>query len=179
MTRDRQRPGRPTNPDPSEDASKKRRILTVRAVLGGIVLVILGFVGWMLWGGPTEQVHNMPVVDTRMHGAAAGAPPMPADQIIVPQLSSAGAMGQVTFEKFCVACHGANAAGTDQGPPLIHKIYEPPHHGDYAFVAAARNGVTSHHWRFGNMPPVEGVTDKQLEWIVTYVREVQRANGIY
>jgi len=150
----------------------------VKLTLAGIGLVLVVFVAWMIWGGPTDTVHNMPVVDTRMHGNAAAAPPTPADQIAVPQLSSGAVMGQVTFDSNCSGCHGAKAAGTDKGPPLIHKIYEPAHHADFAFQRAVRQGVQSHHWRYGDMKPVEGVTDKQIEWIVQYVREMQRANGI-
>ena len=33
----------------------------------------------------------------------------------------------------CATCHGADLKGSDkgsnQGPPLLHKIYEPSHHG--------------------------------------------------
>ena len=96
----------------------------------------------------------------------------------VPKLSSAAEKGKVAFDEKCAACHGANAAGTDKGPPFIHKVYEPSHHADFAWVRAVRGGVPAHHWPFGDMPAVEGVTDRQIEWIVTYVRELQRANGI-
>ena len=75
-----------------------------------------------------------------------------------------------------VLAHAIDYAGN--GYPLVHKIYEPLHHGDFAFQAATKNGVRAHHWRFGDMQPVPGVTDKQVEWIVKYVREMQRANGI-
>jgi hypothetical protein len=47
-----------------------------------------------------------------------------------------------------------------------------------AFVLAAKNGVAAHHWPFGNMPAVEGVTDADVLNIVTYVRALQRENGI-
>ena len=82
-------------------------------------------------------------------------------QVVVPETFSDNArIGQVAFEAKCAVCHGANAAGQDGvAPPLVHKIYEPSHHGDAAFLLAAKNGVRAHHWRFGNMPPVEGVTD--------------------
>lgn len=178
MTRNRNPRGGSTDLDTAGSAGERRGMLTVRLVVGGIVLVILGSAGWMLWGGPTEQVHNMPIVDTRMHGAAASAAPMPADQIMVPQLSSAAQMGKLVFDEKCSTCHGTNAAGTDNGPPFVHKIYEPSHHADFAWVRAVRGGVQAHHWRYGNMPPVDGVTDKQIEWVTRYVRELQRANGI-
>ena len=63
--------------------------------------------------------------------------------------------GETTFNANCAACHGKQAAGTDHGPPLVHKIYEPHHHGDQAFQLAAANGVKAHHWEFGNMPKVD------------------------
>ena len=99
-------------------------------------------------------------------------------EVKIPSLSAAARAGQARFSLKCAGCHGAAADGTDQGPPLIHRIYEPGHHGDYAFVMAVRNGVRAHHWRFGNMPPVAGVDDREIRLITRFIREVQRANGI-
>ncbi len=99
--------------------------------------------------------------------------------VIVPTLSEAGTAGAILFNANCAKCHGSNAAGVEgAGPPLVHVIYEPGHHGDMAFQLAARNGVRAHHWRFGNMPPVDGVTEAEVAQIVTYIRALQRANGI-
>ena len=90
------------------------------------------------------------------------------------------AAGARLYAEHCAACHGDNAAGRDgAGPPLVHKIYEPNHHSDAAFFLAARQGVRSHHWPFGNMPPVAGVSDDEVALIVAYVRELQRANGVF
>ena len=104
----------------------------------------------------------------------------PMVNVLLPETLSVNAeIGKVAYEAKCAICHGANAAGQDGvAPPLVHKIYEPSHHGDAAFLLAAKNGVRAHHWRFGNMPPVEGVTDGYVKMIVAYVRELQRANGI-
>ena len=101
-------------------------------------------------------------------------------EVSVPNLSSNAIIGKELFEMNCAACHGKNAAGT-QGvaPPLVHIIYEPNHHGDHSFILAVKNGVRGHHWPFGNMPPVAGVTDEQVKHIIRYVRELQRANGIF
>lgn len=107
----------------------------------------------------------------------AKAAPMVA--VNVPDLTGAAILGQTAFNAKCAVCHGANAAGQlGIAPPLIHKIYEPSHHGDMAFVMATQNGVKSHHWRFGDMPPVEGLTNGDLKNIIAYVRAVQQANGI-
>lgn len=99
--------------------------------------------------------------------------------VMVPSLSAGAREGEALFNRSCATCHGKNAAGQDGvAPPLIHKIYEPNHHGDASFHLAAKNGVRAHHWPFGNMPPVEGVTEDEVGKIVVYVRELQRANGI-
>jgi len=96
----------------------------------------------------------------------------------IPDLTPKEQAGQRLFADNCAVCHGENAAGTDQGPPLVHPIYEPGHHGDMAFVRAAMQGVPAHHWRFGDMPAVEGVSEEEVLQITSYVRAIQRANGI-
>ncbi len=101
-----------------------------------------------------------------------------AAPIRVPELSQLALKGEKAFNANCAACHGTNGAGTNQGPPLVHDIYNPGHHADAAFVAAVRRGVRRHHWSFGDMPPRPGVTDPELAAIIRYVRELQVANGI-
>lgn len=96
----------------------------------------------------------------------------------VPALSPMAIDGKAAFDANCATCHGANAAGTDKGPPLVHDIYNPGHHSDGAFFVAAKLGVRQHHWRFGGMPPQPQVTEDHLAAIVRYVRELQAANGI-
>lgn len=94
-------------------------------------------------------------------------------------LSSHAQIGKRAFDSVCASCHGADAAGVEgAGPPLVHVIYEPSHHGDMAFLMAAQRGVQAHHWRFGDMPPQEGVTQGDVKAIIAYIRELQRANGI-
>jgi len=88
-------------------------------------------------------------------------------------------IGEAKFSANCAACHGVRGVGTQQGPPLVHKIYEPNHHADMAFQRAAENGVRAHHWEFGNMPKIEGVTPADVEQIIRYVRWLQREAGIY
>lgn len=143
---------------------------------GAIGVAILGGgLWWMSGGGDGAR----PVMSTAMHGSGAAAEAPDPDAVALPARFSAKAIeGRPLFDANCAVCHGSRAAGTDQGPPLIHRIYEPSHHGDYAFQMAVRNGVRAHHWRFGNMPPVPGLTENQVAWITAYVREIQEANGI-
>lgn len=105
-------------------------------------------------------------------------PPMVA--VSVPETLSAQALaGQKSWEANCASCHGRNAAGQDGlAPPLVHIIYEPGHHGDESFQRAVALGVWAHHWRFGDMPPVDGLSRRDVAEIIAYVRELQRANGI-
>lgn len=104
----------------------------------------------------------------------------PLVSITVPEtLSSDAMMGRRAFDTTCADCHGANATGKmGFGPPLVHKIYEPSHHADMAFVMAVQNGVRSHHWPFGDMPAQSALTPADVGAIIAYVRELQRANGI-
>ena len=108
---------------------------------------------------------------------ASGGAPLVA--VTVPELNTVELEGEAAFNTRCASCHGANAAGQDGvAPPLVHRIYEPGHHGEQAFLVAAQLGVRAHHWRFGDMPPVQGITEAEVSSIVTYVRALQRANGI-
>ncbi len=98
--------------------------------------------------------------------------------IIVPEFSPQAALGEVVFQGSCAACHGANLAGTESGPPLVAMVYRPAIHSDYAIVSAIKNGVVPHHWPLDAMPPQEGISEAETGQIVAYIREMQRANGI-
>lgn len=81
--------------------------------------------------------------------------------------------GADLYQANCASCHGVGGGGTDTGPPFLHPVYNPGHHGDQAFVNAALYGVRAHHWNFGDMPPVPGVTEAQALEIVAFVRWLQ------
>ena len=107
--------------------------------------------------------------------AAASVPPTP----LAAATSAPGASrGEQLFNQTCAACHGVRATGTQTGPPLVNKIYEPSHHSDAAFLLAVRNGSVQHHWNFGNMPAQPTVTDAETREITLYVRALQREAGI-
>ena len=94
-------------------------------------------------------------------------------------LSKNAQIGKLAFEAKCTSCHGTNAAGRDGvAPPLVHIIYESNHHGDESFQRAVAMGVQAHHWSFGSMPAVEGLTRGDVKMIIKYIRELQRENGI-
>ena len=88
------------------------------------------------------------------------------------------ALGKSLFEKDCSSCHGVTGTGTDKGPTFMHAFYKPNHHGDASFYRAAMSGVKAHHWKFGDMLPVEGMTQRTIVKIVPYIRWMQVQNGI-
>jgi mono/diheme cytochrome c family protein len=114
------------------------------------------------------------------------SPALQAQAYAIPQPSPGllpnAATGKKLFDKHCAACHGIDLKGIDKGdkkgPPLLHKIYEPSHHGDAAFQLAAKNGVRAHHWPYGDMAPVPQVTPDDVAHITAYVRSEQRKVGI-
>jgi cytochrome c len=86
--------------------------------------------------------------------------------------------GEQLFAMNCAVCHGPAATGSMQGPPLVHEIYEPSHHPDELFVRAVMEGVPQHHWDFGPMPRIGGLSEGDVEDITAYVRQLQREAGI-
>ncbi|MBO6898793.1 MAG: cytochrome c [Shimia sp.] len=146
--------------------------MTKPLVLAGVVLAVgaATFAALQFQPTPVQPVSTPETAST----SAMVAVKQPAAHSDLAQL------GKRAFEATCAACHGENAAGQDGvAPPLVHKIYEPGHHSDMAFFMAVDNGVRAHHWSFGNMPPVAGLTKGDVKAIVAYVRELQRENGIF
>lgn len=126
------------------------------------ILVIAILIGAGLWAMSGQQAQSVMV------------------DVTVPELTASEQEGAALFVQNCATCHGENAAGKDGvGPPLVHIIYEPGHHGDGSIYVAARMGVRAHHWSFGNMPAQAQVTDDEVAKIVAYIRALQRANGIF
>jgi hypothetical protein len=81
------------------------------------------------------------------------------------------------YEESCASCHGNWGKGSEKGPPLMHNFYKPSHHGDTAFYRAALSGARAHHWKFGDMPAVEGMTREKMDKIVPYIRWLQDKSG--
>lgn len=88
-------------------------------------------------------------------------------------------LGRMNYQAYCASCHGKTGRGTDKGPTFISRVYHPGHHADGSFYIAAKRGARAHHWKFGDMKPVPGVTDAQISSIIKYIRAVQKANGLF
>ena len=87
------------------------------------------------------------------------------------------AKGAELYAASCSECHGADLRGTDRGPSHLSIAYEPNHHSDAVFALAVNNGVRAHHWDFGPMLPVEGLSKSDVDAIVAFVRSEQRREG--
>lgn|GEM_PF-143004 len=134
------------------------------------LLLIDGLLGL---SGCSEESRETPANQVVSHDHASQGVQLPAS--VPPALKT----GETKFNTFCAPCHGIEARGTNHGPPFVHKIYEPHHHSDFAFQRAAAQGVRAHHWHFGNMPPISGVTPEEVTEIIKYVRWLQRQAGIF
>lgn len=96
---------------------------------------------------------------------------------IPPQDSDLVARGADLYAANCAECHGTDLRGTDRGPSHLSIVYEPSHHSDGAFLVAVLAGSPQHHWDFGPMLPVPGLSEGDVEAIVAFVREAQRREG--
>jgi len=154
---------------------EKRHYLAI----GGIAIAaVAALIAWSMSSGmAARQASGHAMFTPDLTGIADGAP---IAEVLVPAaFSSEAQMGERAFNAVCAVCHGANAAGINgTAPPLVHIFYESTHHGDAAFYSAAQNGVQAHHWKFGDMAPVTGLTKADIGNIVAYVRALQRENGI-
>ncbi len=113
-------------------------------------------------------------------GASTVSTAQPAS---VPQATAGlmpnSAKGKRLYEQNCAVCHGLDLKGSETGPPMLHRIYEPSHHGDASFQMAVKFGTRAHHWKFGDMKPVQGVTPDEVAHITAYIRQRQRQAGIH
>ncbi len=104
--------------------------------------------------------------------AACGSDP--ATPAVAAEASGPGAE---VYGASCASCHGVDLRGTDKGPSHLSIVYEPNHHGDDAFRSAIANGSPQHHWGFGDMEPIEGLSDDDVEAVIAYVRSEQQRLG--
>ena len=87
------------------------------------------------------------------------------------------AAGEALYGANCAGCHGADLRGSARGPSLLSEFYAPSHHADAAFLLAVRNGARAHHWDFGDMPRIGGLSDAEVAAITAFVRAAQEREG--
>ena len=93
------------------------------------------------------------------------------------EAAEAGDLGAQVYANSCASCHGADLRGTDKGPSQLSIVYEPNHHPDDAYRSAIANGAPEHHWTFGDMAPVDGLTSEEVEAVIDFIRSEQQRQG--
>lgn len=132
--------------------------------------VVSGFMMALLLGTGTTQT---------LTNSQAQAQTLALESVRVPKMTPTLNLGRMNFEAYCAACHGKKAQGTEAGPTFLSRIYHPGHHNDAAFYNAPKKGMQAHHWQFGDMPPVDGITVGRLKPIIAYIRALQKENGVF
>lgn len=144
----------------------------------------VGVIALVLFSGCSEPTNDSAGIQDPSASPPSTAVPEPSDaprpefRIPPERFQASPAQGADLFAAHCARCHGADALGSDQGPPLIHRIYEPSHHSDLAFYRAVAVGVHAHHWEFGAMPSIAGASGEDTAHIIAWIRREQRAAGI-
>ncbi len=95
-----------------------------------------------------------------------------------PDFKASTEKGSSLFSANCSKCHGVKLEGTDKGPSFLNKVYRPGHHGDMVFHWAVSKGVKQHHWHFGDMPAVAGLSGEDVADITAFVRLEQKKAGV-
>ena len=143
----------------------------MKSIIAVTSILVAGGIGYALWPTTLQTTQSDAYISLE-NGVLAVA-------LVTETLSQNAQIGELGFEAKGAVFQGVNAADQDGvAPPLVPIIYEPSHHGDERFQRAVAMGVLGHHWPFGDMPPVGGITRADVKMITVYIRELQLANGI-
>ena len=98
---------------------------------------------------------------------------------IIPELSEQAQHGRAVINSQCVECHGIDGTGgTPKGPPILHPMYRRAVYPDHHFKKMVREGKREKNWRFGPMPAFPDISDRDLDAVIAFVREVQDATHV-
>jgi len=92
--------------------------------------------------------------------------------------SPADSEGRALYQRHCASCHGTDLRGTDKGPSHLSQVYEAGHHPDDSFRAAVTQGARAHHWDFGDMAPVPGLSAEEIDAVIAFIRHQQETEGL-
>lgn len=85
--------------------------------------------------------------------------------------------GSAVYAARCAICHGADLRGTERGPSQLSEVYKPGHHPDASYRTAIERGAPAHHFDFGDMPPVPGLSPAEVDAVIAYIRAEQVRQG--
>ena len=81
--------------------------------------------------------------------------------------------GERLFNTYCLSCHGRAGKGDGLGPPMLDTLFHAPTVPGSMFRVSVRTGAKQKYYNFGAMPPLNRVSDVEVEAIRGYVRWVQ------
>ena len=127
----------------------------MKLIIAVTSILVAGGIGYALWPTTLQTTQSDASISLE-NGVLA--------EVLVPEtLSQNAQIGKLGFEAKGAVFHGVNAAGQDGvAAPLVPIIYEPSHHSGESFQRAVAMSVRGHHWPFGDMPPVGGVSHGQM-----------------
>ncbi|HEV2387427.1 MAG TPA: cytochrome c [Candidatus Acidoferrales bacterium] len=82
--------------------------------------------------------------------------------------------GKAVYQKSCATCHGMNGEGKEAIAKMLHTTMKPlgskevQDKSDAELKKAVTGGI-------GKMQPVKGLSEKQVNDVIAYVRELGRA----
>lgn len=88
---------------------------------------------------------------------------------------TSGGRGAAIYGANCASCHGGALEGTTRGPSLLDPVYDEITDADVR--TAVRNGVEEVRWEFGPMPATGGLSDRQIDEVVVFLR-ASRSAGV-
>ena len=97
----------------------------------------------------------------------------------IPELTPLAQHGRVVISEKCADCHGVDGTGGSRnGPPMLHPMYRDEIFPDFVFKRSVREGKREKNWRFGPMPAMPDLSDKDIDGVIAFVREVHTATGV-
>lgn len=131
-----------------------------------VITLLAAFLAVVAWfSAPTDHDHSQ-------HGHGDKRTDLRA-------LSYVAERGRSLFSARCATCRGNNGTGTDKGSLLPHDIHVPGLRNDLSFQRAAGLGARAHYRPSGDMPPVASISGAHVTGITAFIRDIQRANGIF
>ena len=98
---------------------------------------------------------------------------------IIPELSEQAQYGRTVINTQCAECHGVDGTGgSAKGPPILHPMYRRAVYPDHHFKKMVREGKREKNWRFGPMPAFPDISDRDIDAVIAFVREVQIATHV-
>jgi glucose/arabinose dehydrogenase len=127
---------------------------------------------WFAMTAAANLVALLPLMQSCAHSATFHDAPAAAARMANPYASDAGAVqaGELQYVEHCASCHGRNAEGSGNIPPLAHSAVQATADGELFWFIT--------HGSVDNGMPAWGALPEPDRWrIVTYLKTLQSVPG--